>query len=116
AKSENQQRGSEERATGLSRQGGPEEEVGERCQTATNLGSLGDSARVNWRESRLEERFAVEAAVSAAERALKSPRRKSGKRCESSTRGAGRSPPRLIADDPIHVDSPILLVGFDSGF
>jgi hypothetical protein len=37
----------------------------------------------------------------------------SGKRSESSTRG---TPPRLIADDPVHVDSSILLAGFDSGF
>src|SRR5437016_13579222 len=36
AKGESQQRGSEERATGLSRQGGPEKEVGGRCQAATN--------------------------------------------------------------------------------
>src|SRR5438552_19087334 len=49
AKGENQQRGSEERATGLSRQGGAEKEVGGRCQTAINLGSLGDSARVSSR-------------------------------------------------------------------
>ena len=37
AKGENQQRGSEERATGLSRQGGAEKEVGGRCQAAINL-------------------------------------------------------------------------------
>ena len=47
---------------------------------------------------------------------IKSHRGKSGKRRESSTRGARGSPPRLIADDPIDVDSPILLVRFDSGF
>jgi hypothetical protein len=34
---------------------------------------------------------------------LKSYRRKSGERSESSTRGTGGNPPRLIADDPIHV-------------
>src|SRR5437016_12122686 len=34
AKGENQQRGSEERATGLGRQGGAEKEVGGRCQIA----------------------------------------------------------------------------------
>src|SRR5438309_8262931 len=54
AKGESQQRGSEERATGLSRQGGAEKEVGGRCQAATNLGSLGDSARVSWGESDLQ--------------------------------------------------------------
>src|SRR5437870_269249 len=54
AKGESQQRGSEERATGLSRQGVAEKEVGGRCQTATNLGSLGDSARLTWGESGLE--------------------------------------------------------------
>ena len=54
AKGENQQRGSEERATGLSRQGGAEKEVGGRCQTAINLGSLGDSARLSWREDDLQ--------------------------------------------------------------
>src|SRR5437016_5106143 len=54
AKGESQQRGSEERATGLSRQGGAEKEVGERCQTATNLGSLGDSARLSLGEGALE--------------------------------------------------------------
>jgi hypothetical protein len=52
----------------------------------------------------------------ASWRPLKSHRRKSGKRGESSTSGARGSPPRLIADDPVHVDGPILLVGFDSGF
>src|SRR5438552_13485990 len=54
AKGENQQRGSEERATGLSRQGGPEKEVGRRCQAATNLGSLEDSARLSWGEGDLQ--------------------------------------------------------------
>src|SRR6266550_1913378 len=34
AKGESQKRDSEERATGLSRQGGPEKEVGGRCQAA----------------------------------------------------------------------------------
>ena len=51
-----------------------------------------------------------------AARPLKSHRRKFGKRRESSTRGARGSPPRLIADDPIHVDSSILLEALDSGF
>ncbi len=54
AKGESQQRGSEERATGLSRQGGAEKEVGGRCQAATNLGSLGDSARLSWGEGSRE--------------------------------------------------------------
>jgi len=54
AKGENQQRGSEERATGLSRQVGAEKEVGGRCQTAINLGSLGDSARLSWGEGDLQ--------------------------------------------------------------
>src|SRR5439155_14862931 len=54
AKGENQQRGSEETATGLSRQGGPEKEVGGRCQAATNLGSLGDSARLSGGEGDLQ--------------------------------------------------------------
>ena|GEM_PF-6921128 len=53
AKGESQQRGSEERATGLSRQGGAEKEVGGRCQAATNLGSLGDSA-LSWGEGGLQ--------------------------------------------------------------
>ena len=53
AKGENQQRGSEE-ATGLSRQGGAEKEVGRRCQAATNLGSLGDFARLSWAEGDLQ--------------------------------------------------------------
>ena len=50
ATGESQQRSSEQKATGLSRQGGPEKEVGGRCQAAANLGSLGDSARLSWRE------------------------------------------------------------------
>ena len=54
AKGESQQRGAEERATGLSRQGGPEKEVGGGCQAATNLGSLGDSARLSWGEGDLQ--------------------------------------------------------------
>ena len=47
---------------------------------------------------------------------LKSHRRKSGKRGERSTRGSRGSPPRLVADDSVRLGSPILLVGFDSGF
>src|SRR6266516_4141377 len=54
AKGESQQRGSEQKATGLSRQGGPEKEIGGRCQAAINLGSLGDSARLSWGEGGLQ--------------------------------------------------------------
>src|SRR5437773_6914584 len=53
ATGESQQRGSEQKATGLSRQGGAEKEVGGRCQAAIKLGSLGDSARLSWREDDL---------------------------------------------------------------
>src|SRR5439155_14159866 len=54
AKGESQQRDSEERATGFSRQGRAEKEVGGRCQAATNLGWLGDSARLSWGEGDLQ--------------------------------------------------------------
>jgi hypothetical protein len=47
---------------------------------------------------------------------LKSHRRKSRQRRQSSSRGACWSPPRLVADDPVRLDTPVLLVGFDSGF
>ena len=59
AKGESQQRGSEERATGLSRQGGAEKEVGGTLPSTTNLGSLGDSARLSWGEGRMEVREAI---------------------------------------------------------
>jgi hypothetical protein len=49
-------------------------------------------------------------------RRLKSHRRKFRKGGERSARGSRRSPPRLVANDPIHVNTTILLVGFDSGF
>src|SRR5436189_5175433 len=54
ATGESQKRDSEERATGLSRQGGPEKEVGGRCQAATNLGSVGGSAQLSWGEGDLQ--------------------------------------------------------------
>src|SRR6266478_222502 len=47
---------------------------------------------------------------------LKSHRRKSGKRGKSSPRGSRGSPPRLVADDSVRLDTPILLVRFNSGF
>src|SRR6266403_455362 len=47
---------------------------------------------------------------------LKSHRRKSGKRGERSTRGSRGSPPRLVADDSVRLDTPIQLVRFNSGF
>jgi len=47
---------------------------------------------------------------------LKSHCRESRQRRKSSPRGARGSPPRLIADDSIHLYTPILLVSFDSGF
>src|SRR5438132_83840 len=66
--------------------------------------------------SQLKITSVVVGMTAAIARPPKSHRCKSGKRGESCTRGARGSPPRLIADDPIHVDTPILLVGFDSGF
>ena len=54
AAGESQKHDPEERATGLSRQGGAEKEVGGRCQAAINLGSLGDSARLSWGEGGFE--------------------------------------------------------------
>ena len=56
---------------------------------------------------------AVSAAMSAAE---SSHRRKSRQRRKSSPRGARRNPPRLVADDSVRLDTPILLVGFNRGF